>query len=307
MSKIPVRHITSLPFDISEAVKNGSALAGNDFTEEQLGIWFSQEQEAFYSGDAGNSGVDPWYAYMRYVNERLAFSLVERTGRSDGSMLVIGPGSGKEVDRFVRDNSNWKIHFIEASLNFKAELRTKFPKCVIVEPVISGDIALKRATQDVVCAFSVLHHIPNVAKVLAEVSRVAKPGALFFVREPCSSMGDWRYARSATPNERGISRSLLIDMAKRAGFEVASTPIPILLEPINKVLKKTIGFSAIPFGLLYAVDRLVSKLVSGHDYYWRDTWLKKIGPSSYFYVFRKRQPPPKLPGESAFGDPSSRT
>lgn len=107
-------------------------------------------------------------------------------------------------------------------------------------------------------------------------------------REPCSSMGDWRHPRSATPNERGISRKLLVDIANRAGFLVERDPIPVLLEPINTLLKKTIGFKRVPFPVLYRIDRMLSGLVSLNDYYWRDSWLKKIGPSSYFYLFRKK-------------------
>lgn len=26
---------------------------------------------------------------------------------------------------------------------------------------------------------------------------------------------------------------------------------------------------------------------SKNDYYWRDAWYKRVGPSAYFYVFRK--------------------
>lgn len=282
-------HITSLPKEISQEIKDGAVLAGDNFTEKQLRIWFAQEQEAFYEADAGNSETDPWYAYMRYVNEILGFPKITKSEDLSKSILVLGPGSGKEVELFADENAGWTLNFLEASLNFKEELIRKFPRSVIVDPVISGNISLRDCSQDVVCAFSVLHHIPNVSHVVREISRITKPGGLFLVREPCSSMGDWRYPRSATPNERGISRSLLIAIAQKAGFELSSKPIPILFEPINKILKKTIGFSLIPFSLLYLVDRLASMVVSFNDYYWRDTWYKKVGPSSYFYVFRKNK------------------
>lgn len=101
-------------------------------------------------------------------------------------------------------------------------------------------------------------------------------------------MGDWRYERISTPNERGISKHLLLRMAERAGFTTERTPLPILFEPINKLLKKTIDFDYIPLRGLYYFDLFVSRLVSINDHYWRDTWLKKVGPSSYFYVLRKR-------------------
>lgn len=281
------RRNTSLPTEISREIREGRALAGDDFSDEQLSVWFAQEREAFYSQDCGNSIRDPWYAYMRYVNESLGFSKVEAETRDAGSILVLGPGSGLEIERFSRRNPGWSIYFLEASENFRIELKRKWPDSTIVDPQISGDILLDSGSQDIVCAFSVLHHIPNVSKVVRESFRVVRPGGHFLVREPCSSMGDWRCARSATPNERGISRSLLMTIAANAGFRVMSKPVPILLEPINRIVRKTIGYSMLPFSVLYALDRSLSFIFSANDHYWRDKWYKKIGPSSYFYVFQK--------------------
>lgn len=269
---------TSLPLEISDAIKDGNLLVGDDFSADQLEQWFNQEKEAFFTGDAGNSYVDPWYTYMRYVNEALGFSCVGDSGK----MLVLGPGNGAEVSRF----KEWSLTFVEASDNFKSVLRERFPTSVVIHPQPSGQMALPNESQDVVCAFSVLHHIPNVSAVIREVSRVTKPNGIFLVREPCSSMGDWRYPRSATPNERGISARLLGKIASDYDFQL-ERKTPILFEPINKLLKKTIGFQMIPFGILFAVDRFISSVVALNDHYWRDTFLKKIGPSGYFYVFRK--------------------
>lgn len=281
---------TSLPKEIGPSIRDGSYLVGDDFNEEQLALWFAQEREAFYEGDAGNSEEDPWYAYMRYVNDRLGFLAVLREPTQPKSMLVLGPGSGKEVEQFARSNPGCKLNFVEASKNFQSELCERFPGCNIVIPCYTGEINLDNSSQDIVCAFSVLHHIPNVSRVLAEVGRVTRPGGLLMVREPCSSMGDWRKTRSATPNERGISRKLMVQFAERAGFGHERRPTPIIFEPINKILKKTIGFSRVPFGFLYFIDHLVSGLLSVNDRYWRESWPAKLGPSSYFYLFRRKAP-----------------
>lgn len=282
------RTYTSLPSELNQAIKDGTYLVGDDFTEEQLILWFSQEQEAFYEGDAGNSEEDPWYSYMRFVNEVLGFEPIRAKAIALKTMLVIGPGSGVEVQQFSLSHPDCQLSFLEASESFKVQLRERFPTSHIVTPVFTGEIALKDNTQDVVCAFSVLHHIPNVSKVISEVSRVMRPGGFFIVREPCSSMGDWRYPRSATPNERGISRQWMLEIAERAGLALENFPVPIILEPINKTIKKTIGFKNISFPMLYRVDRMLSRLVAINDHYWRDSFLKKIGPSSYFYLFRKK-------------------
>lgn len=278
---------TSLPSEISSMVRDGLILLGDDFNREQLKLWYLQEQEAFYIDDSGNSDDDPWYAYMRHVNTLLGFAFVEKEPAPPRSVLILGPGSGKEIIEFAYKYPGCALNFLEASSNFQNELRKRFPDSNIVVPEYTGDINLPDSSQDVVCAFSVLHHMPNVSKVLAEVGRVMRSGGLLMVREPCSSMGIWGLPRSATPNERGISRSLMIESAKSAGFSCEYQPIPIIFEPINKILKKTIGFRFIPFSLLYRADRILSWILSFNDSYWRDTLLKKLGPSSYFYLFRR--------------------
>ena len=281
------QHYTSLPSDITKSIKDGSVLAGDNYSLEQIKTWFAQEQEAYYEGDSGNGEIDPWYTYMRFENERLGFPYIEKMGKKSGRILLLGPGPATEIERFYRDNPDWSLYFLEASNNFKLQLQKKFPQSVLIEPTIVADINLENDSLDAICAFSVLHHIPNVSKVIQEAYRVLGNGGILLVREPCSSMGDWRYARSATPNERGISRKLLIKMATEAGFELVTNPIPILFEPINKILKKTIGYTFISFRFLYVVDRIISWLVAPNDSYWRDKWYKKIAPGSYFIVFRK--------------------
>jgi len=277
--------ITSLPSDPHASVRDGSELYGNDLDHEQLQLWYLQEAEAFFELDSGNSQTDPWYDYMRYTNDKLGFSYIDNIISQPTSMLVLGPGSGIEVLEFSQKHLSCRISFLESSVEFQRQLKDRFPGSDIITPVYSGDINLPARSQDLVCAFSVLHHIPNVSKVFAEVSRVMRPGGLFLVREPCSSMGIWGRPRSATPNERGISCSLMVKFAEENGFVCEIIPTPIILEPINKFLKKTVGFKSVPFPLLYQVDRILSRVLSFNDFYWRDSLLKKLGPSSYFYVF----------------------
>lgn len=278
---------TSLPSEVSAAIRAGTILAGDDFTGEQLATWLAQEKEAFYHADAANSEVDPWYAYMRFLNETLGFSRLGAHATPHPAALVIGPGSGTEIVEFARRNPHWRLSFLEASDNFGAALTRRWPDSVVIHPKVSGDIPLADGSQSLVCAFSVLHHIPNVTKVVGEVSRVLAPGGTFLVREPCSSMGDWRRPRAATPNERGISRRLLVQIAHDCGLQVAQRPVPILFEPLNRVLKGLLGRGTLSFRALYALDRAVSGLASLNDHYWRDRWYKKLGPSAYFYLFCK--------------------
>lgn len=281
-----VQHVTSLPLIISDEIRTGTALAGNDFQEDQLQIWFSQEQEAFFSNDAGNSEEDHWYRYMRYTNSRLGIDLLQEFGLAPTSALFLGPGGGSEIVDFRAAYPDSHLYLIEASDNFKSQLQRRFSNSTILHPSATGKITLPDNTVDVAFAFSVLHHIPNVSAVIYEMARVLKPTGVLVVREPCSSMGDWRFPRSATPNERGISAILIKQFAKAAGLQAHGKETPILLEPINRILKR-LSITAIPFPFLYIADRILSLAVSWNDHYWRDTFFKKIGPSSYFYVFRK--------------------
>ena len=278
---------SSLPKVISKEIKDGTKLAGDDFDDKQLERWFTEEKEAFFEVDAGNSEEDPWYLYMYFVNEILGFNLVYRHLSLIKNILVLGPGAGKEIDNFAKKNPSSVIHFLEASKNFQSILQKKFPNSLIYSPKFNGDIDIINEEIDVTCAFSVLHHIPNVSKVLKEIGRVTRSGGFLLVREPCSSMGNWNAPRSATPNERGISRQLMTKYAKDAGFEMVITPKAIIFEPINKFLIKTIGYKCIPFHLLYLIDRIISSALKINDHYWRDSIFKKFGPSSYFYVFKK--------------------
>lgn len=281
------RSKTSLPFDLSDSIKKGTKLAGDDYSNSQIEKWFKEEQEAYYEMDAEHDlASDPWYEYMRFVNEKLGFKYVNQN-KQTGAMLVLGPGPGVEVELFHKINPNWRLFFLEASDNYMSILKEKFDNSTIVLPTIQGDILLEDNSQDAVVAFSVLHHIPNVSKLISESFRVLKDDGILLIREPCSSMGDWRYVRSATPNERGISKKLVIDMAEKLGFRLLKSPTPIIFEPINTILKKTIGFRYIPVRLIYYIDSLISRIVSANDYYWRDKWYKKVGPSSFFYVFKK--------------------
>lgn len=276
-----------LPRNPPAAVRRGDVLFGDDLSDEELELWFAQEKEAFFQRDGGRGSVDPWYTYMRLVNERLGFSQVSFPDELARSVLVLGPGSGAEIERFAARNQHWQIYFVEASDNLKKELRRRFPASTLVDVRSSGDLNVPEGSQDVVCAFSVLHHVPNVSHVVCEIARSLRPGGLFLVREPCSSMGVWGSWRAATPNERGISSRLLTKMASAVGLELVNAPTPVLYEPLNIIIKRLGVGWLLPTPLFYWLDKWVSLLASFYDHYWRDAWHKKLGPSAYFYVFRK--------------------
>jgi len=70
--------------------------------------------------------------------------------------------------------------------------------CVDIEPRLGKDVTYLKAnvlslpifddTFDVVCAHSILHHVPDsLDECLTEVQRVLKPGGLFVIQEPTAN------------------------------------------------------------------------------------------------------------------------
>ena len=100
-------------------------------------------------------------------------------------------------------------------------------------------------------------------------------------------MGDWRKERSATPNERGLSKEFVLASLTKCGLKKIIDPIPIAFEPINKIFVKLKIIKFIPIPFIYYLDRFISKLLAFNNHYWRDTTLKKFGPSSFSYMFKR--------------------
>jgi hypothetical protein len=155
---------TSLPFEVGRPTRDGAYLVGDDFTEQHFAFWFSHEQEAFCHADTGNCEEDTSYGYKRYVNDVLAFTAGARETNSPNAMLVLGLGTRKEVDQFAKSHPSCKLAFLEASQNFQAKRRERFPNSSIVEPKLIGTIDLADQTQDMLCALSVLYYLANVSK-----------------------------------------------------------------------------------------------------------------------------------------------
>ena len=283
---------SSLPPNPSPRIKAGIDLFGDNLTTSELEKWYREESEAFFSQNATSANVDPWYAYMRYVNRIYGFSYVRKLLTSNPDILSIGPADGTELDDLKLFFEDPQIFALEASENFQSILSKKDLNISIVKPSFTGDIKLEDNSISLALALSVLHHIPNVAYVLNEINRTLRPNGIVLVREPCSAMGIWGSDRGCTPNERGISKAYLLSKAKSLGWTLLRKPLPIHFEPMNKVLHKSNLYRSFsPFknySVLFIIDLLVSRVFSKNDHYWRQTILSKFGPSSYFYIFSKK-------------------
>jgi SAM-dependent methyltransferase len=132
-----------------------------------------------------------------------------------------------------------------------------------MSPSAIGDIKVDSATVDLATSFGVLHHIPNVSHVVGEVARALKPGGLFVLREPISSLGDWRKARAGlTANERGLPIEWFESLARRTGFKILARHA-CKFGPLSAITKK-LGIS-MPFAKMPIVklDWLMSGRFGG--------------------------------------------
>jgi len=93
-------------------------------------------------------------------------------------VLEIGCGAGIDSCEFARNGANViSVDFTEAGVKLTKELTRRY----------NGDVARCSATVlpfndsafDVVYSFGVIHHVPDIDKVMAEISRVLKHSGIF--------------------------------------------------------------------------------------------------------------------------------
>lgn len=188
---------------------DGKRLYGDDFSEEEIEQWFRDEEEGYYNllpeRKAGRYGYYAlnWYHGFRHIPQ----SRFEH-------VLGVGSAFGDELQP-VLDRSA-KITVLEPSGGFQN------PRFEYVKPHVSGQMPFADETFDLLTCFGVLHHIPNVSTVVREFGRCMKPGGWCLIREPIVSMGNWEQPRRGlTPRERGIPYSLMKEIVRNAGFEIA--------------------------------------------------------------------------------------
>lgn len=199
--------------------------------------------------------------------------------------LVLGSGNGEDV-RPIADRVE-HFYVVEPARPWWRDEIGGTP-ATYVEPAVSGAIALPENSCDLIVVLDVLHHIPNVSAVLRELGRVAKLGGWLVMREPITSMGDWRRPRPGlTKHERGIPEAILRRLVAENGY-LAEYWKPVMT-PFTPRLAKL--FRVGPYynhiGFVY-FDLLLSLLLGwNRGRYHRQSVLSKFAPGSVFLVARK--------------------
>jgi 2-polyprenyl-3-methyl-5-hydroxy-6-metoxy-1,4-benzoquinol methylase len=262
-----------------ERYLSGDQLYGDNLTLPEIEAWYADEGEGYANlGSLNKSSYR--YAYHA-LNWRHGFSKVNL----NPGLNILGFGSayGEELKPVLAKARN--ITIIDPSDVFVSKAIGGIP-CSYVKPIASGKLEFQNSTFDLVTAFGVLHHIPNVSTVLREISRVMKPGATLLLREPIVSMGGWRFPRPGlTRHERGIPIKLLRELVLASGLKIQSEELCVF-PPLTTVLRK-IQPEVYNNSLLTAIDQILSRIFSFNVSYHAFSWWQKIRPSAVFFVIEK--------------------
>ena len=253
----------------------GLRLHGEGLDDAALEAWFADEQEGYadlagdLSGESSGGEVNRFHAF-RHLGDRLF-----------GCCLALGAASGREyaalegrVARFVAVEPGrrfWRPTIAGVPAEYRA-------------PTLRGTLDLPDGSCDLAGSFGVLHHIPNVAEVLGELARALEPGGMLLIREPISSLGDFRRPRPAlTRNERGIPPKLMDRMLAEAGFVVRARSFADF--PGSDAIARRLGV-ADPWnrGWFVRFDHLVSRLMAWNARYWRPRFADKLAPRVCYWV-----------------------
>lgn len=262
----------------------GEALVGDDLDLEGIEEWYSAEEAAYREMKQArvSSGVVPDGHQYDAVNRRLGFGRLP--AGPIGEVLAVGGYDGSE------------FRPVWPRLESLTVLDPAFPgppeivdgvTLRRVAPQPSGTMEFEDASFDLVTSFSVLHHIPNVTHVLAEMVRVLRPGGHLIVREPISTMGDWTRPRPGlTPNERGLPLAWL--RSRLSGLPVEVLHEDLYRHPLTAVLPQRLGLrSPYNVGPLVSLDLLLSRMTRWNVRYYRPSRRHKLAPGAVFVVARK--------------------
>jgi SAM-dependent methyltransferase len=260
---------------------SGRSLYGDDFTDEQIAVWYSDEIDAYADLGARDRGAG---RYMYHgLNIEHGFRHLP-TGMI-GSVLGLGSAYVDEFTPILDRLTN--ITVIEPAASLRVDALGSLP-VRYVEPVPSGTMSFDDGTFDMAVALGTLHHIANVSHVVGEIARVVKVGGYVLIREPIISMGDWRTERRGlTRHERGIPLAMLRSLYSTNGLRIIKeTPCMFALSSLYiKYSNRNVYNSRAAVNL----DAILCRLFLPNYSYHAIRSVRKLRPTSVFHVLQ-RQP-----------------
>lgn len=259
---------------------SGEKLYGDDFSPEEIYKWYADEAEG-YAGLGAKDAARYSYGYHQ-LNQVHAFRCVRK--RHFDKALGIGSAYGDEFKPIARSIQH--ITILDPSDAFSNTNEILGVPCAYKKPSPNGDISFESNYFDLITSLGVMHHIPNVSHVLNECYRCLNKNGVMLLREPITSMGDWRRPRAGlTKRERGIPLHLLDRIIKDAGFVVMRRSLCIY-PPLPKMANK-LGISTYNNVILTIADALISRAFSWNIKYHRTKFFEKLAPASAYYVLTK--------------------
>ncbi|MCB1760421.1 MAG: class I SAM-dependent methyltransferase [Gammaproteobacteria bacterium] len=259
---------------------SGEKLYGDDFTMEEIDKWFSDEAEGY--ANLGSKDKDHYSYGYHQLNRYHGYRFL--AGRHFDNALGIGSAYGDEFRPVAKSIS--KLTILDPSEAFADTKEILGVSCSYQKPNPSGDMSFDSSYYDLIVSLGVMHHIPNVSHVLGECNRCLRKGGIMLLREPITSMGDWRKPRSGlTKRERGIPLHLMDQIVRKAGFTVLHRSLCVF-SPIPKLSNK-FGVAAYNNFALTVADSILSQAFSWNIKYHRTNYFEKVAPSSVYYVLTK--------------------
>lgn len=263
-----------------EVYFSGRKLYGNDFSQDQIDAWFADEADGYFNltQSDGNGG----YAYGYHaLNRKHGFSRLPQ--KRFAHVLGVGSAYGEELKPILACCD--RVSILEPSDGFKSTELNGVP-INYVKPIASGDVPFGSNSLDLITCLGVLHHIPNVSKVVSEFYRVLKPEGYVVLREPIISMGDWRKPRTGlTKRERGIPLPVLRGFLEQSGFRVTSERKCMF--SLTSRLRHAVPGPVFNNTAIVLLDAALSALPIWPRVYHARNALQKLRPTSVYYVLQK--------------------
>jgi SAM-dependent methyltransferase len=254
----------------------GNKIFGDDLDLNGIKEWYKSEEEGYSSLIKNDNNYEyhnfnVYFGY-KYLPSDIIFE----------NSLGIGSAYGFEFIPIIEKIQ--RITILEPSSTLVSKKIGKITP-LYRKPNIDGTISFEDNSFDLITSFGTLHHIPNVSYVLSELYRVLKPGGVMLIREPISTMGDWRKNRPGlTKNERGLPHFYFDKEFKKLNLKIIKKSFCESMY-LYKILAKI--FNLNKNKVYYKLDKYFSKFMSWNIIYHRTKFYQKIAPGSVFYVLKK--------------------
>jgi SAM-dependent methyltransferase len=256
----------------------GDRLWGDDWQIDAIVQWYEDEREAYAQLVGPHEAFE--YHYHE-VNKYFGFNLLK--DRIFTHALSFGGAHGYEI--IPLKNQIHRITIVESSDSFKKKGSLSIPTD-FVSPSPDGKLLFLDNAFDLITCLGVLHHIPNVSRVLKEITRCLSPGGVLVLREPIISMGDWRVSRKGvTVHERGIPINLFRKMISDCQLIVIQESFCLfsVMSALGRIFERPLY----NFPLFVKVDAFICRCFRWNTTYHPQRLIDRFRPTCVYYVLSK--------------------